>query len=343
MAVEGHRGIVRGPDRLPQILGENLRIGPPAGAFIDPAEHIGVGRDIVKDLAMGLAAAARGREEAALVHHRHALRRDVPTRRKAVTRDVSVWIFVIFLEGDGHRHIEQVTYGAAAIDAVSELRHIARNPCLRIDQAALDQHTAQRAGDRLADRANQMRRRQRHAVAVPFADQDTAMQHQQRVGEGLAQCRGHRGRRAVRRGEGHMGQIAQCGGERGRLRGAADFRGRQQFTHMGEAPADRREAAPVRPRDLCWWRRRTAAHDVACSHPGPPDQPPGTPASGAALIEDCLCRLSSVIEIRQSWFRRTDARPRRWRGSCNAMIHEFCRTIMTIAAHEPAFRPARRR
>jgi hypothetical protein len=292
---------------------------------------------------MGLAAAARGSEEAALVHHRHALRRDVPARRKAVARDIPVWIFVIFLEGDGHRHIEQVTYGAAAIDAVSKLRNISRDLRLRIDQAALDQHTAQRAGDRLADRANQMRGRRRHAVAVPFADQDTAIQHQQRVGEGLAQCRGHRGRRTVRRGEGHIGEIAQRGGERGRLCGAANVRGRQQLPHMGETPADRREAAPVRPRDLSRWRRRAAAHDVACSHPGP--QISGPEHLLSVRRADRRLPLSAILRYRNPAIlvsqNRCPASSMARFLQCND--HEFCRTIMTIAAHEPVFRPARRR
>src|SRR3954468_6528904 len=66
-AVDGDVGVALGAQRSPEIFTRDIGITLAAGAFINPAEHVGVGRDVMKQLAMLLPVGLLLRKKAAKI------------------------------------------------------------------------------------------------------------------------------------------------------------------------------------------------------------------------------------------------------------------------------------
>src|SRR5207249_4609418 len=128
---------------------EDISVGLIAGALIDPTEHVGVGRYIMKQLAVLLSVRLLQGEKAAQIDRRFARGRWIPTRGMAVAHHVAVGILIIFAEGDADRHVQEMPDRAAVIDRRPKFGDVFEDAVSRIEQAAIGKDSAERAANRL--------------------------------------------------------------------------------------------------------------------------------------------------------------------------------------------------
>ena len=182
IGVDGDIGIALRAERYPEILAEDLGIGLIAGALIHPAEHVAIGRDVVKQLAMLLPVRPLQGEEAAQVDRRFARRQRIPSRSMTVAYHIAFGVFVVFVEGDADRHIQEMPDRAAGIDRRRKFGDVIDDAVIGVEQTTTGKDSAERAANRLAHGEDDVRRRGVHAVVVPLGRDPSAPEHDERVG-----------------------------------------------------------------------------------------------------------------------------------------------------------------
>src|SRR6476659_8451753 len=78
--------------------------------------HVAIGRDVVKQLAVLLPVRLLQGEKAAQIDRRFAGRRWIPSHGLAVAYHIAFGVFVVFVEGDADRHVQQMPDRAAGIN-----------------------------------------------------------------------------------------------------------------------------------------------------------------------------------------------------------------------------------
>src|SRR5262249_54834490 len=150
--VDGDLGVAR-PERLPDPLREEPRKRLPAGALENPAEKVRIGRLVGESLAVR---AAQGFELAEKALEIGELWRRVPTGCHAIAGEGTGLVEIVLLEIETHRHVEDLAHRGIAIGRVGDLGNITGDFGLDVEKAIADQAAGERAGDRLADREDDM-------------------------------------------------------------------------------------------------------------------------------------------------------------------------------------------
>jgi hypothetical protein len=133
VGVDGDIGIALRAERLPEIFAEDLGISLIAGALIDPAEYVGIGRDVVKQFAVPRAVGLLQSQKAAQIDRRFARRQWIPSCSMAVAHHIAFGVFVVFVEGDADRHIQEMPDGAAGIDRRRKFGDVIDDAVIRVE------------------------------------------------------------------------------------------------------------------------------------------------------------------------------------------------------------------
>ena len=254
-AVVQQEGVVFGPHRCPDQLGDQLGHGQAGRALAHPAQHVGLGRTVQEPLAVRRLGLQRGQEP---VEPAGLALAGLPFDPLVQAADVRVRVGVLLQEPDPAAHVVDVPDQGAGVAAASQFGNVTRDLGVGVEQAAVDEHGGHAADDGLGHRHQRVRPVRRAQRAVPLGDQLPVLQHQVGVGVGIAEHVAHgAGRRRLPRPV-HPGHRDRRAGRAGRRRQAAGLGcavaaghpvGGQEVADMPERPPVGGRILPVECRD----------------------------------------------------------------------------------------------
>lgn len=164
---------------------------------------------------------------------------------RAVVGDVEESVLVdVVLPGDAGAHVEQVLDEAAVPRRPDELGQMIGDGIAGRELSLADEHTAERAGQRLRDAHQEMTIVRSHPVEVALRDDGAVLQHDQRVGRRRRE-QAVEGVHLTEMGERERTQVALCARQLDACGTAADALSARNLRDAPERPAVVRRIEPV--------------------------------------------------------------------------------------------------
>src|SRR6266566_3640463 len=136
-AVVQQQGVVFGPHRCPDQLGDQLGHGQAGRALAHPAQHVGLGRTVQEPLAVRRLGLQRGQEP---VEPAGLALAGLPFDPLVEPPDVRVRVGVLLAEPDPAAHVVDVPDQGADVAAAGQFGHVTRDLGVRVEQASVDEH-----------------------------------------------------------------------------------------------------------------------------------------------------------------------------------------------------------
>ena len=220
---------VRGAERLPDVLGEELCHRPAGRALQTPAEDVGADRAVLElGAVLGLPAQPRD-----VLGRRGVVGQACePAQRSEPTPGLGVHVVVVALvERDAGGHVEEVLGGAAFPDRAGQLVDVVGDERLRVEATRRRERAGEGGGHRLGDRLAQVPRRGRHAAGIVLEDDGAVVDHHAALDVGLFHRRGQ-GPLTPGVVEAEGGEVARTPGQDRRHVASRHPRGRQELPRV---------------------------------------------------------------------------------------------------------------
>ena len=115
------------------------------------------------------------------------IERGKPAGRLAVAGEVTAGGEIVFDEVDRDGHVQHVAQRAIAIGRAGDLRNVAGDERIGIEQPAPDEDAREGRGDGFADGKDDMPALEREPVVIALGDDASALEHHEAIGEGLGE------------------------------------------------------------------------------------------------------------------------------------------------------------
>ena len=177
-SVEHDLCIAFGTDRGPDLAPKQIREAPASHALQYPSEHVVFERYVAKRTTVLVGVVDRA-------DPRSGVRRNVVARMGSVIGNVTDLDFIFFVVPARTRaHVQQVLNRAALPGSATQFFDVVDDGPFRFHETALDEHTAERRGERFRHGHQQVGVRWLHLTRVVLEEHHAIVQDQQAVREG---------------------------------------------------------------------------------------------------------------------------------------------------------------